>query len=116
MGPQDKRHNQNMLEKELGIHIKLKKNCVSHILMAKHTWLSFGTREKASEPGELISADVCGQFESFQKKRQAVDALMYLMVGTRSDLAHSVGFLSRSLKNPSADDIFGVRAFHYIAG
>ncbi|GFY68044.1 hypothetical protein TNIN_30991 [Trichonephila inaurata madagascariensis] len=72
MGPQDKRHNQNMLEKELGIHIKLKKNCVSHILMAKHTWLSFGTREKASEPGELISADVCGQFESFQKKRYLV--------------------------------------------
>ncbi|GFY39399.1 retrovirus-related Pol polyprotein from transposon TNT 1-94 [Trichonephila inaurata madagascariensis] len=72
IGPQDKCQNQNMLEKELGIHIKLKKNCVSHVLMAKHTWLSFGTREKASEPGELISANVCGPFESFQKKRYLV--------------------------------------------
>ncbi|GFX04043.1 retrovirus-related Pol polyprotein from transposon TNT 1-94 [Trichonephila clavipes] len=35
--------------------------------------LSFGTREKASEPGELISADVCGPFdESFQKKKYLV--------------------------------------------
>ncbi|GFU40105.1 retrovirus-related Pol polyprotein from transposon TNT 1-94 [Trichonephila clavipes] len=37
--------------------------------------------------------------------RQAVGALMYLMVGTRPDLAYSAGFLSRSLENPSAEDI-----------
>ncbi|GFY43366.1 hypothetical protein TNIN_30961 [Trichonephila inaurata madagascariensis] len=59
------------LEK-LGIHIKLNKNYVSHVFMAKHTWLSFGTRKKTSEPGELISADACGPFESFQKKRYLV--------------------------------------------
>ncbi|GFX73992.1 retrovirus-related Pol polyprotein from transposon TNT 1-94 [Trichonephila clavipes] len=49
--------------------------------------------------------------------RQAVGALMYLMVGTRPDLAYSVGFLSRSLENPSAEDIVTVkRVFRYIAG
>jgi hypothetical protein len=49
--------------------------------------------------------------------RQAVGALMYLMVGTRPDLAYSIGFLSRSLENPSAEDIVRVkRVFRYIAG
>ncbi|GFU02585.1 retrovirus-related Pol polyprotein from transposon TNT 1-94 [Trichonephila clavipes] len=39
------------------------------------------------------------------------------MVGTRPDLAYSVGFLSRSLENPSAEDIVKVkRVFRYIAG
>ncbi|GFY46270.1 integrase core domain protein [Trichonephila inaurata madagascariensis] len=36
--------------------------------------------------------------------RQAVGALMYLMVGTRPDLAYSVTFLSRSLEKPSAEE------------
>ncbi|GFX63042.1 integrase core domain protein [Trichonephila clavipes] len=49
--------------------------------------------------------------------RQTVGALMYLRVGTRPDLAYSVGFLSRSLENPSAEDIVKVkRVFRYIAG
>ncbi|KMQ83327.1 integrase core domain protein [Lasius niger] len=49
--------------------------------------------------------------------RQAVGSLMYLMLGTRPDLAYSVGFLSRSLENPSAEDIVRVkRMFRYIAG
>ena len=48
--------------------------------------------------------------------RQAVGALMYLMLGTRPDLAYSVGFLSRSLENPSTDDVARVkRVFRYIA-
>ncbi|GFV65948.1 retrovirus-related Pol polyprotein from transposon TNT 1-94 [Trichonephila clavipes] len=39
------------------------------------------------------------------------------MVGTRPDLAYSVGFLSRSLENPSVEDIVKVkRVFRYIAG
>ncbi|GFU47026.1 copia protein [Nephila pilipes] len=45
----------------------------------------------------------------FQKSdfpyRQAVGALMYLMVGTKSDLAYSAGFLSISLEYPSTEDI-----------
>ncbi|XP_055912205.1 uncharacterized protein LOC129946147 [Eupeodes corollae] len=49
--------------------------------------------------------------------RQAVGALMYLMVGTRPDLAYSVGFLSRSLENPTREDITRVkRVFRYISG
>ncbi|KAG5878525.1 hypothetical protein JTB14_008930 [Gonioctena quinquepunctata] len=37
--------------------------------------------------------------------RQAVGALMYLMLGTRPDLAYSIGFLSRSLENPTAEGV-----------
>lgn len=49
--------------------------------------------------------------------RQAVGALMYLMLGTRPDLAYCVGFLSRKLENPSPEDIVRVkRVFRYIAG
>ncbi|GFX79872.1 retrovirus-related Pol polyprotein from transposon TNT 1-94 [Trichonephila clavipes] len=68
-GHQDKRHIRNMLEKELGIHIKLDKElCEPCIYSQKHTDYHLA-QEKASEPGELISADVCGPFdESFQKK------------------------------------------------
>ncbi|GFY62595.1 integrase core domain protein [Trichonephila inaurata madagascariensis] len=47
----------------------------------------------------------------------SIGALMYLMVGTRPDLAYGVGFLSTSLENPSAEDIVRVkRVFRYIAG
>ncbi|GFS48760.1 retrovirus-related Pol polyprotein from transposon TNT 1-94 [Trichonephila clavipes] len=72
-GHQDKRQIRNMLEKELGIHIKLDKELCEPCIYGKTHRLSFGTKEKASEPGELISADVCGPFEeSFQKKKYLV--------------------------------------------
>ncbi|XP_065354574.1 uncharacterized protein LOC135949041 [Calliphora vicina] len=42
---------------------------------------------------------------------------MYLMLGTRPDLAYSVGYLSRTLDNPSKEDIVRVkRVLRYIAG
>ena len=42
---------------------------------------------------------------------------MYLMLGTRPDLAYSVGVLSRSLENPTTEDVTQVkRVFRYIAG
>ncbi|GFY40714.1 putative polyprotein [Trichonephila inaurata madagascariensis] len=48
--------------------------------------------------------------------RQAVGALMDLMVGTRPYLAYSVGFLSKLPENPLAEDIVRVkRVFRYIA-
>jgi transposase InsO family protein len=49
--------------------------------------------------------------------RQAIGALMFLMIGTRPDLAYSVGYLSRVLDEPSAEDIIKVkRLFRYLAG
>ncbi|GFY46934.1 copia protein [Trichonephila inaurata madagascariensis] len=49
--------------------------------------------------------------------REAAGALMYLMVGTRLDIAYSVGFFSRSLENPSSENVVRVkRVFRYIAG
>lgn len=49
--------------------------------------------------------------------RQAIGAIMYLMLGTRPDLAYSVSFLSRTLENPSSEDVVRVkRVFRYIAG
>jgi hypothetical protein len=39
------------------------------------------------------------------------------MLGTRPDLAYSVGFISRTLENPTREDIIRVkRVFRYIAG
>lgn len=43
--------------------------------------------------------------------RQPVGALMYLMLGTRPDLAYSVGFISRALENPTHEDIVRVKEF-----
>ena len=49
--------------------------------------------------------------------RKAVGALMYLMLGTRPDLAYTVGFLSRSLENPTSQDVVRLkRVLRYIAG
>ncbi|XP_031353704.1 secreted RxLR effector protein 161-like [Photinus pyralis] len=48
--------------------------------------------------------------------RQAVGALMYLMLGTRPDLAFSVGYISRVLENPTQEDVVQVKGvFRYIA-
>jgi hypothetical protein len=47
--------------------------------------------------------------------RQAVGALMYLMIGSRPDLVYSVGVLSRCLENPSnEDDVKLKRVLRYI--
>ncbi|XP_073811647.1 uncharacterized protein [Musca autumnalis] len=49
--------------------------------------------------------------------RQAVGAIMYLMLGTRPDLAFSVGVLSRSLESPTSEDVQRLkRVLRYIAG
>lgn len=55
--------------------------------------------------------------ESSYPYRQAVGSLMYLMLGSRPDSAYAVSFLSRSLENPTPDDISRLkRVFRYIAG
>lgn len=49
--------------------------------------------------------------------RQAVGALMYLMLGTRPDLAYSVSFLSRTLDSASTEDVVRLkRVLRYVAG
>lgn len=72
-GHQDKRHVRNLMEKELGISVNLDKELCEPCIYGKAHRLPFGNRKKATEPGELITADVCGPFdESFQKKRYFV--------------------------------------------
>lgn len=49
--------------------------------------------------------------------RQAVGALMYLMIGTRPDLAYSVSFLSRTLETPTEEDVVRLkRVLRYVKG
>lgn len=49
--------------------------------------------------------------------REAVGALMYLMTGTRPDIAYAVSIVSRTLENPNHDDcIRANRIFHYLQG
>ena len=65
----------------------------------------------ASDRSESGKVDTCFPY------RQAIGALMFLMTGTRPDLAYSVGYLSRVLDKPSAEDIVRVkRVFRYLAG
>lgn len=72
-GHQDKRHIQEMLERELGIKVKLDKKLCESCIFGKAHRLPFGTRKKTTEPGELMSTDVVGPFdESVSKKRYLV--------------------------------------------
>lgn len=49
--------------------------------------------------------------------RQAVGALMFLMLSTRPDIAFAIGVASRKLENPSQEDIVKVkRIFRYLKG
>ncbi|BES91891.1 Hydra magnipapillata [Nesidiocoris tenuis] len=49
--------------------------------------------------------------------RQAVGALMYLMVGTRPDISYAVGVVCRKLENPQSEDVIRVkRIFRYLKG
>lgn len=60
---------------------------------------------------ENDSADKCFTY------REAVGALMYLMLGSRPDLSFSVSVLSRHLENPLKSDwIKAKRVFKYIRG
>ena len=72
-GHQDKRHIKEKLELELNTKVKLEQTICEPCIYGKAHRLPFGTRRKATKPGELISTDVCGPFyESFQKKRYLV--------------------------------------------
>ena len=48
---------------------------------------------------------------------QAVGSLMYLMLGTRPDIAHAVGVVSRYTKNPGPQHVLALkRIFRYLKG
>jgi hypothetical protein len=64
---------------------------------------------------EISTSEKDNQAQKFPY-RQAVRALMYLMLGTRPDLTYSVGFISKTLENPTREDVIRVkRVFRYIA-
>ena len=60
---------------------------------------------KTSDVGEIEKE---GKVSSFPY-RQAVVAIMYLMLATRSVIAYSVGFVSRTLENSTREDVIRVK-------
>ncbi|XP_065361883.1 microsomal triacylglycerol transfer protein-like [Calliphora vicina] len=85
-GHQDKRHVQQKLKEELGINVKLDNKLCEFCVYGKSHRLPFGNREKASSPGELMSADVCGPFPaSFSKTK-------YLFIFKDSYIKYCFGY------------------------
>ena len=62
-GHQDKRYVQEMLRKELNFRVNLDSEICEPCVYRKTHHLPFGTREKATKPGKLISTDFCGPFD-----------------------------------------------------
>lgn len=57
-----------------------------------------------------------GHVEVF-KYREAVGSLMYVMLGSRPDIAFAVGMLSRYLESPGPDHVYGVKkVIRYLKG
>lgn len=66
---------------------------------------------------ENIQSGKVGNTEKTFPYRQAVGALMYLMTGTRPDIAYAVSVASKNLENPSEKDWVRVkRIFRYLKG
>ena len=60
----------NLLQKELGINVKLGREICEPCVYGKAHRLAFGTRIKASQQGELIAIDLCVPSDvSFGKKK-----------------------------------------------
>ncbi len=67
-------------------------------------------------PKETLKESVLTEKVNFPY-REAVGSLMYLMVGTRPDLASAVGLVSRYLENPNSEHVLAVkRIFRYLKG
>lgn len=60
---QDKRHTKEVIERELGIKLKADPSVCEGCVYGKAHKLKHGTRKRATVPGEVIHADVCGPFE-----------------------------------------------------
>ena len=63
MGHQNKRHVKDVMQEEFDIKVDVNNETCEACMYGKAHRLKFGTRERATAPGELIHADVCGPFE-----------------------------------------------------
>jgi len=63
MGHQNKRHIKDLIQEEFDIKVDVSNETCEACMYGKAHKLKFGTRERATTPGELIHADVCGPFE-----------------------------------------------------
>jgi hypothetical protein len=78
--------------------------------MDKCTAISTPVIKDGSDPDQV-------QSKGNYPYREAVGALMYLMVGTRPDIAYAVGVVSRTLENPTTQDWCKVkRIMRYLRG
>ncbi|CAH2109228.1 unnamed protein product [Euphydryas editha] len=67
---QNKKHVKGVIERELGIKVRLDSELCTGCIYGKTHRQKFGTRERAKQPAEIIHADVCGPFpSSFNKFR-----------------------------------------------
>lgn len=102
---------------KIGNDIKIKQKAYTKKILDKY---NFAECKPVSVP--ILKGTECKSGKENEKEsnypyRQAVGVLMYLMLGTRPDLAYCIGFLSRSLEKPSKEDIVKVkRVFRYLAG
>ena len=64
MGHQNKRHIRNVIQHEFDIKVEVDTETCEGCMYGKAHRQKFGTRERATAPGELIHADVCGPFET----------------------------------------------------
>ena len=72
-GHQDKRHVKDLMERELGISVKLERSLCEPCVYGKSHRLKFGRRKTSEKPGQLISADIVGPFDvSFKQHRFVV--------------------------------------------
>jgi len=63
MGHQNKRHIKDVVQEEFDIEVDVNNKMCEACMYGKAHRLKFSTRERATTPGELIHADVCGPFE-----------------------------------------------------
>lgn len=73
MAHQNKRHVKTVLERELNIDVEIDSELCDGCIYGKSHRRQFGTRIRATKPGEIVHADVCGPFcSSFSKYRYFV--------------------------------------------
>ena len=63
MAHQNKHHIKKLIQREFGIKVQVDNETCEGCIYGKAHRLKFGTRVRATAPGELIYCDVCGPFE-----------------------------------------------------